>query len=103
MNEVMRKSHLEASIRLVQEWKISGLTQMEFAKVKGMTERQIEYQVRKVRKQAPECLDEHLLNHSEFAPVPKEYVQSQGLLYSGGDVRKRDYVSNIEIWCECFS
>lgn len=32
----------------------------------------------------------------------QDYVQSHGLLYSGGDVRIRDYVSNIEIWCECF-
>ena len=32
----------------------------------------------------------------------QDYVQSQGLLYSGGDVRLRDYVSNLEIWCECF-
>ena len=32
----------------------------------------------------------------------QDYVQSQGLLYSGGDIRRRDYVSNIEIWCECF-
>ena len=32
----------------------------------------------------------------------QDYVQSQGSLYSGEDVRRRDYVSNIEIWCECF-
>ena len=32
----------------------------------------------------------------------QDYVRSQGMLYTGGDVRRRDHVSNIEIWCECF-
>ena len=32
----------------------------------------------------------------------QDYVRSQGMLYNGGDVRRRDSVSNIEIWCECF-
>ena len=32
----------------------------------------------------------------------QDYVRSQGMLYNGGNVRRRDYVSNIEIWCECF-
>ena len=32
----------------------------------------------------------------------QDYVRSQGMLYTGGDVRRRDCVSNIEIWCECF-
>ena len=81
MNEVMRKSHLEASIQLVREWKHSGMTQMEFAKIKGMTERQIEYQVRKVRKQAPEYLDEIVADHIEFAPVPQEHLSCSNQMY----------------------
>ena len=86
MNEVMRKSHLEASIQLVREWKHSGMTQMEFAKIKGMTERQIEYQVRKVRKLAPEYLDEITTDHVEFAPVPQEHLNCSGRMYDASGI-----------------
>lgn len=86
MNETMRKSHLEASIQLVQEWKRSGLTQMEFAKTKGMTERQIEYQVSKVRKQAPECLDDYSTDQANFVPVPQEHLSHSGRMYDAGEI-----------------
>ena len=85
MNDVMRKSHLEASIQLVREWKLSGMTQMEFAKIKGMTERQMEYQVRKVRKQAPEYLDEIVADHIEFAAVPQEHMNCSYHMYDAGE------------------
>ena len=89
MNEIMKKSHLEASIQLVREWKLSGMTQVEFAKIKGMTERQVEYQVRKVRKQAPEYLNEIVEDHIEFTPVPQEHLSCNGRMHDAGEISEQ--------------
>lgn len=77
MNTITKQQRLDSYIRLAQEWKLSGMTQVEFALSKGMTVRAFEYRIRRVRDEAPESLDESALRDIEFTPVPKEYLDLQ--------------------------
>ena len=86
MNSKHYHRTLEASIQLVQEWKLSGLTQVAFAKSKGMTDRQMEYQVRKVRQQSPESLCESALAKVDFVAVPQEYLNSSTMMYESTEI-----------------
>lgn len=76
MNSETKRHHLEDYIKLVQEWKLSGMTQSEFARTKGLTRDMVKYRVRKVQKYAPEMLTESALTGVEFAPVPQEFVKA---------------------------
>ena len=84
-----KKYRIEESIRLVQEWKLSGMTQAEFARIKGLTERSVEYQVRKVRQQAPESISESALAQVEFAPVPSEVLNHTHRVYDAGEMTEQ--------------
>ena len=86
MNEVMRKSHLEASIRLVQEWKASGLSAKEFAELKGMTIGQMKYQIKKIKKLSRENPGISSVEKIEFAPVPKEQLGHSRRMYDAGEI-----------------
>lgn len=77
MNTITKQQRLDNYIRLAQEWKQSGMTQLEFALSKGMTVRAFEYRIRKVRDEAPESLTESALSRLEFAAVPKECLDTQ--------------------------
>ena len=74
MNPETRKKRLDAAVRLVQEWKVSGMTQVEFAASKGMSVRALEYRIRKVRDLAPETITDEALAQVTFARIPTEYV-----------------------------
>ena len=54
----LKKACLEERIRLVQEWKNSGLTQTEFARLKGIEIGDFRNQIRYVRRKAPENLND---------------------------------------------
>lgn len=76
MNAETRRKRLEADVQLVQEWKLSEMTQVEFAAAKGITVRALEYRIRKVRNEVPEMLSDAALAEVEFIPVPGEYVNA---------------------------
>lgn len=77
MNSNIKQQRLESYIRLAQEWKLSGMTQMDFAMSKGMTLRTLEYRLKRVRNEAPESLSESALKRIEFSPVPREYLDAR--------------------------
>lgn len=81
MTTKQKKNKFEECIQLAQEWKNSGLTQAAFAKSKGLTLEAVKYRIRKVRESAPEMLAGSALIKAEFAPVPKELVNSHGKAY----------------------
>ena len=80
------KYRIEDCIRLAQEWMLSGMTQAEFARLKGITERSVNYQVGKVREKAPESLNEVALAEVEFSPVPKEYLDPSRRVYDASEM-----------------
>lgn len=71
---VTSKSRLEERIRLAQQWKISGLTQVEFARQKGIEIGDLRYKIRYVREKAPESLTDSIPEDSQFVPVPPELL-----------------------------
>lgn len=74
MNSETKKQRLEAYTRLAQEWKLSGMTQAEFARRKDMSLECVKYRIRMVRETAPEMMSESALMETEFAAVPKEHL-----------------------------
>lgn len=71
-----KRERLEEQIRLVQEWKVSGMTQVDFAAAKGIGLRALEYRIRKVRDLAPESLSDVQLETIEFVPIPTEHIRT---------------------------
>lgn len=80
MNNNAKQQRLECYIKLAQEWRLSGMTQVDFAKSKGMTVRTFEYRLKKVREEAPESLNVSTLKGIEFAPVPTECLNAQNII-----------------------
>lgn len=76
MRSTTKRELLEEQIRLVQEWKVSGMTQVDFAAAKGIGLRALEYRIRKIRNLAPEKLADTELETVEFVPVPIECIQT---------------------------
>lgn len=72
MNSENKRQRMEACIQLAQEWKLSGMTQAEFAKSKDLGLETVKYRIRKVRENAPDMLIGSALSQAEFAPVPQE-------------------------------
>ena len=66
---------LEERVRLVQEWKASGLNQVDFAKIKGMEIGDLRYQIRYVRERVPERLNNFVPEETLFVPVPPELIK----------------------------
>ncbi len=81
-----KKSTIEESISLVQEWKASGLSQYKFAALIGMTRDQLAYQIRKVRELSPDSLDESSEKKIEFAPVPQDSLSCGNQMYDAGEM-----------------
>ena len=72
----INKTCLEERIRLVQEWKASGLNQVEFAKVKGMEIGDLRYQIRYVRERVPERINNFIPEETLFVPVPPKLINT---------------------------
>ncbi len=72
MNSTSKRSQLEERIHLAQEWKISGLTQIEFARQKGIEIGDLRYQIRYVREKAPESLNNFIPEENRFISVSPE-------------------------------
>ena len=70
----LNKTCLEERIRLVQEWKSSSLTQIDFAKLKGIEIGDLRNQIRYVRKKAPESLSNPAPGEIQFVSVPPELI-----------------------------
>ena len=68
------KSSMEERIQLAQEWKASGLNQVEFAKMKGMEIGELRYQLRYVRERTPESISDIIPTETQFATVPPELI-----------------------------
>lgn len=81
MNSETKRHRLEACIQLAQEWKLSGMTQAEFARTKGLTLEAVKYRIRKVRENAPEMLTGSALTGAEFAPIPQKFVNPSNRIY----------------------
>ena len=94
MNSETKRQRMEASIRLAQEWKASGLTKGQFAQVKGIDISKLKYQIRKVQENAPEALTESALAGVEFAPIPMEHVYTSGRPEMGASMSNND----LDIW-----
>ena len=77
---------IEDCIQLAHEWMLSGMTQAEFARAKGITERSVKYQVGKVREKAPKRLKEAALAEVEFSPVPQEYMDPTSRVYDASEM-----------------
>ena len=65
---------LKERIQLVQEWKSSGLTQIEFARLKGIEIGDLRNQIRYVRRKAPESLNDFVPERIQFAPVTPDLI-----------------------------
>ena len=79
MNPLMNKQHMQASISLAQEWKLSGMSYREFAKTKGISPESLKYHVHKVRRESPESLDEAALATVQFVPVPQKCMDTTNI------------------------
>ena len=65
---------LEERIHLALEWKASGLTQIDFAKLKGMDLSDLRYQLRYVREKFPEVINDSDSVETLFIPIPPELI-----------------------------
>ena len=81
MNSETKKQRLEAYAKLAQEWKLSGMTQTEFARRKGLSIETVKYRIRKVRETAPEMMTGSALVETEFAAIPQEHLGVSGHSY----------------------
>ena len=81
MNSENKRQRLEAYVRLAQEWKLSGMSQAEFARMKGIGVKALSYRIRKAREDAPEMLVRSALATAEFAAVPQEHINISGRVY----------------------
>ena len=68
------KKYLEERMRLVLEWKSSGLTQVEFAELKGIDIKDLRNQIRYVRRNDPQSLSDFASPETQFVSVPPELI-----------------------------
>ena len=86
MNTDTKKQRMESYLQLAQEWYASGLTQVEFATLKGMTARTLSYRICKARREMPNQFADATLSKADFTAVPQEYLDYGGRMYDAGDL-----------------
>lgn len=97
MNTKSQKILLEDRIQLACEWKASGLSQVEFAKLKGISLSDFRYQIRYVRERAPERIDDSVPTGIQFAPVSPELIgRDQSDLMEPTSISTEDPVLTVQ-------
>ena len=85
MNTITKQQRLDSYIKLAQEWKLSGMTQSEFALRKGISINAFRYRLKKVRNEVPEKFNEPSLGEIEFVPLPDECLAVQSRIIQSDD------------------